>query len=463
MVSSIISSLGAPLIPTIARRLHESVSTAQWSLTVTLLCGAVSAPVMGRLGDGRHRKRAVVAGLVAVTAGCVVAALATSLPVLIVGRALQGTGLGLVPLGMAIARDEMPREKVAPMVAILSVSGAAGVGAGYPISGLIAEVWGLGGAFWFGAIVSGAVLLAVALVVPSVMAQDRVSARLDWLGAVLLAVGVAAVLVALSEGSDWGWGSIETVGSLLAGLAALGVWSFQQLRSENPLVEVRLLRHPAVLAGDTCAAVLGVAMYMTLSGVVEFVQAPRSTGYGFSASVVVAGAVLIPLSVVMMTGSRMLPHLLRRLGTKGVLALGSLVVAFAAGFFATFHGALFEAFLMMGLLGAGLGITFAAIPGLIVHAVPPSETGSAMGFYQVVRFVGFSTGSALAASVLNGRATSSGYPTVAEYTSVFWIAAAICTVAAVLSMALPASPDRSAMAGTGTEGIETVGEPVALG
>jgi len=129
MVTGIISSLGAPLIPSISDDLGVSLSAAQWSLTATLLVGVVSSPVMGRLGDGPRRRETLLGGLAVVTAGRVLAALAPSLAVLIAGRAMQGVGLGLVPLGMASARDELPPERVAPTIGPLSVGGAAGVGA----------------------------------------------------------------------------------------------------------------------------------------------------------------------------------------------------------------------------------------------------------------------------------------------------------------------------------------------
>jgi len=125
MVTGIISSLGAPLIPSISEDLHVSLSSAQWSLTATLLIGVVASPVMGRLGDGPRRRETLLGGLVVVTAGSVIAALAPSLAVLVAGRAMQGVGLGLVPLGMATARDELPAEKVAPTIGLLSVAGAA--------------------------------------------------------------------------------------------------------------------------------------------------------------------------------------------------------------------------------------------------------------------------------------------------------------------------------------------------
>ncbi|MFT2016913.1 MFS transporter [Streptomyces sp. 796.1] len=436
LVSSLISSFGAPLIPTVAHEFHASLSTAQWSLTVALLVGAASSPVLGRLGDGPRRRVTLLGGLAVVTVGGVVAAVASGwgggFGWLLVGRGLQGVGLGLAPLAMATARDELPTAKVAPMIALLSVSAGAGLGAGYPISGWVADVWGLAGAYWFGAVVSGLALLCTAAVLPS-GARRGAPDPLDWVGAVLLTLALVTVLVAVAEGTRWGWGSPAVVSLLAAGVVLGAVWARQQLRAEHPLVQLRLLRHPSVLSADACAMVLGIAMYMVLSGVTEFVQSPRSGGFGFSASAVVAGLVLIPLSFFMLASSRALPALVARMGTRAVLVLGCLVAAVGCGFFAVFHGALWQAFVMTGVLGVGLGTTFAAIPGLIVRAVPEGETGSALGFYQVVRFTGFSLGSALAATVLAAQADGDGHPAVGGYTSVLWVSAGFCVVAAALA------------------------------
>jgi MFS family permease len=467
LVTSVVSSLGAPLIPTIAASFHVSLSQAQWSLTVGLLSGAVSAPVMGRLGDGPRRRVVIIGGVLAVTAGCVLAALAPSLVVLVTGRALQGAGLGLVPLTMAIARDELPRAKVAPMIAMLSVSAAAGVGAGYPISGLIADSAGLSGAYWFGAAIGVVTLACLVLVVPAKTSGEAVS--FDALGAVLLTAVLVAILLAVAQGASWGWGSAAVLGLLAAGVALLAVWVAQQLRTPSPLVELRLLRHPGVLAGDASAAVLGVAMYMALTGVTEFAQLPRSGGYGFSASVVVAGLILIPLSVFMFAGSRVLPGLLRHVEVRALLTAGCVVVASGSAFFAVWHTSLWQAFVMMGLLGIGLGITFAAIPGLIVRAVPRTETGSAMGFYQVVRYAGFSLGSAIAASILGGHESRlTGQPTSSGYVTIFWVATVICLAAGALVWVLAGREGSDPAAGGASDEElrlleQTEGEDMAAG
>jgi MFS family permease len=444
MVTGIISSLGAPLIPSISDDLGVSLSSAQWSLTATLLIGVVSSPVMGRLGDGPRRRETLLGGLAVVIAGCVLAALAGSLPLLVLGRAMQGVGLGLVPLGMATARDEMPAEKVPATIGLLSVAGAAGVGAGYPISGLLAGI-DLSAAFWFGAVVAVIAFVLSWFFISST--AGRAAEKLDVTGATLLAIGLSALLIAIAEGSGWGWGATQTIGLFVVAVVFLVVWGAQQLRVPDPLVDLRLARIPAVLTADVCATVLGIAMYMYLSGVSEFVQAPSELGYGFGASVVVAGLCLVPFSVVGMAGAKMLPFSTRLVGARNLLPVGCLVVAAGGLVFALFHTHLWSAFAMMAVLGLGYGLTYAAIPGIIVRAVPESETGSATGFYQVVRYIGFSLGSALAASVLASETPAgSQLPKLAGYTTVTWIGIVICVFAAVLAWVMTGRDGRTAAA-----------------
>ena len=437
MVSAVISSLGAPLIPSISTDMHVPLSTAQWSLTATLLVGAVSAPIMGRLGDGRRRRETLIGGLALVTLGGVVAALAPGLALLVVGRALQGIGLGLIPLTMAAARDHLPRERVPATIALLSVCAAAGVGAGYPISGLIADGLGLSAAFWFGAAVSAAALACVIAVVPS--SSDRPAVTLDIPGALLLTAGLIALLLAIAEGATWGWTSAVVLGLLIGAAIALVAWVFQQLHARAPLVELRLLRNPAVLTGNGCAIVLGIAMYTYLSGVTEFVQTPSEAGYGFSASVVVAGLCLVPLSIFSLLASRALPWLTALVGPRAVLPLGSLVVALAGAFFAALPHVAVAGVRDDGDRRDRARLDLRGDPRAHRGRGPESETGSAMGFYQVVRYIGFSLGSALTASILASHTPAGQHlPTESGFTLALWIAVGICIAAAALAAILPA-------------------------
>jgi MFS family permease len=386
---------------------------------------------MGRLGDGPYRREAIAGGLVIVLIGSIIAGVAESLAVLIVGRTMQGVGLGLAPITMAAARDHLPAERSPAVIGILSVTGAAGVGAGYPISGLIAQDFGVHGAFLFGGIMSALALAAALAAIPS-SRQSR-SVPLDVGGAVVIAVWLVALLLAIGQGEAWGWTSPAVLGLFAAAAVIAGLWVRMQLRRPSPLVDLRQLRHPAVLTANFAAIVLGIALYMFLTLVTEFVQMPEDSGYGFGASTLAAGLCLLPFSLTSLAASRTVDPLTRRVGARAVLVGGSLTISAAGAFFALVHGALWEALVMMGVVGIGFGLTFAAIPGLIARAVPDEDIGSALGFYQVIRSIGFSVGSALVASILLAH-TPAGTVTPDEqgFLTALWIGVGVCALAALV-------------------------------
>jgi MFS family permease len=435
MVTGIISSLGAPLIPSVARTLHIPLDSAQWSLTVALLSGAVSAPIMGRLGDGPRRRETIIGGLLIVFAGSIIAGLAHSLIVLVAGRAMQGVGLGLAPVTMAAARDHLPESRSSGVIAILSVCGAAAVGAGYPISGLIDSDIGLHAAFLFGAVISGSALVAAAKIIPP--NRHAAAGSIDLVGALMITLGLVALLVAISQGQQWGWGSPAVVTLGVVAVLTLAFWARLQLHRRSPLVDLRQLSHRAVLTADLAAIVLGMAMYMFLTLVTEFMQEPRSGGYGFGSTSLVAGLSLVPFSVMSLLASRTNARVSRHVSVSAILVGGSLLIAASGAFFALAHGHEWQAFVTMGGVGAGFGFTFAAIPGMITRAVPRRETGSAMGLYQVIRYVGFSLGSAVAASILAGNTIDHGHTVLqAGYVDALWVGTAICALSAAASALL---------------------------
>lgn len=435
-VVAVISSLGAPLVPTIADVDHVSLTDAQWSLTITLLVGSVATPVMGRLGDGPHRRRVVLGATAVVLAGSVLAALPLGFGFLVAGRGLQGVGLGLIPLAIATARDVLPPERSRPAVALLSITTVAGVGLGYPLTGLITESLGIHAGFWFGAIISGLALLAAALVVPEVGTREK--RPLDAPGAALLAVGLASLLLALSEGEVWGWTSAGVLGLVLFALALLVGWSFHELRTAHPLVDLRTLRNRSVLTANVAGLIAGVAMYMLMSMVTRFVQTPSATGYGFGTSVLVTGLVLLPFSAASVASSKLVPLLTRRTSTAMVLPIGCTISLLSMVMFLFARGSLWELFVIMGIAGLGVGCTFAVMPGLIVNAVPAHETGSAISFNQVLRTIGYTTGSVLSAVVLEAH-TASGrlLPANSGYQAAAWLGCAIWVVTGVVAIVLP--------------------------
>lgn len=441
IVSTAVGSLGAPLLPTIVVVDHVSLVDSQWALTISLLVGAVATPVMGRLGDGQRRKQVILVGVLAVLIGCVLSALPEGFAFLLVGRGLQGVGLGLVPLAIATARDALPAERSGSAIALLGVTTAAGIGVGYPVAGLITQYLGLGAAFWFGAIVSGLALVSAAIVLPAGI--DRPGQQIDIAGAVLLGASVTGLLLVLTEGQSWGWVSVPLLTVAALSLVLLAGWVVRELSASHPLVDLRLARHHSVLAANSTMLLVGIGIYPLLSFVVRFVQTPPSTGYGFGASVVVAGLMLVPFSIASFAASKVAVPVARCTSPELVVALSCIVLLASMVSFLIARDALWELLITMGLAGFGVGCVFASNPLQIVRGVPAQETGSAMSFYQVLRSVGFSAGSALSATVLAIYIPARHVlPTAAGYSAAALVSIAVLLAALALSAALAWSEGR---------------------
>lgn len=447
VVSTSVASLGAPLLATIVRVEHVSLASSQWALTITLLVGAVAAPLMGRLGDGHHRRRATLTGVASVAAGCFLSALPAGFAVLLAGRALQGVGLGLVPLATAFARDHLPAERSRHTIVILGTTTVAGIGAGYPVAGLLAQYLGLYSAFWFGAVVSTLTLVASVVVLPASPARHR---RVDIPGAAVLGLGVAGLLLILADGPAWGWVSPGILTVTAVSLALLAMWTVIELRARQPLTDLRLLRHRGVLAANVTGLLVSIGFYPLMSLVVRYVQAPAATGYGFGAPVVIAGLMLTPFSLASFAASRVVRPASKRASREWVVAASGVLLVAAVLMFLLARASYWQIIVAMTLLGFGVGCVFAINPLQIVAGVPGHETGSAMSFYQLVRTVGYSIASALSATALvlyipagHTLPSGAGYSAAAIISVAVLIAGLfLSTVFAVASHRQPEGPSR---------------------
>ena len=457
MMMSIIGSLGAPLIGTVAQANHISLSTAEWILTATLLTGALATPVMGRLSDGHLQRRVVLVALCVVLAGLVMSALSTDFTWLLVGRSLQGLGMGLLPVTMTIARSHLEPATAAKTIAALSVTAAIGVGLGYPVTSVIAQYFDYHAAFWFAAALIGATLILASRVLPDTAA--RAHRDFDATGALILTLALVGILSLLGEGQVWGWTSPRSLGLGIGGAILLVAWCVYELRRHDPLVNLRQSTHRAVITSDASGFLISVSMYLFMPVVVEFVQVPRSNGFGFGSSIFTAGLLLVPLSIGTFTASRFVPLLVRHFNARVTVPLGALLFAVAALTFAHQHHSLWEAFVIMGIAGLGGGLTFAAMPGYIVRATPPADTGAALGFYQLLRSIGLSIGSACAGAILaHFTVAGASLPERAGFLTALNVAAALLVFTAVLSYLLlgdtPTGPSSPATIELMEEGAE---------
>ncbi len=418
LVVAAVGSLGAPLITSVATTYRVSLAAAQWTLTVTLLTGAVAVPLLGRLGDGPRRRATVTVTLAIVVAGGVATVVPGPFWLLLAGRAAQGVGLGLTALMIAVARDHLA-ERSGQTIALLSVASTAGIGVGYPLAGLLTELAGVRAAYALGLAVTVAALGTALLALP---ADDpaRAGRPIDWAGAGLLGCALVAVLLVTSDTRLWTARPPVAAVVLVAGGLTLAGWAALELRAASPLVDLTALRHPAVAGANLVMGIGGIGMYLLLTLITRYAQTPPDAGYGYGLSTFEAGLVLVPFSGLGFLAGRVVPRLRGRLGPFSLLAASGAVVATAFGVFAATRRGVAGSVVAMAVLGLGVGGFSAAMPQAILAVTPASQTASAMGLNQVVRAVGFSIGSAtggliLAANTPPGQLLPSdgGYTTAA--------------------------------------------------
>ena len=430
-----ISSLGAPLLRSTANTFGVSQQAAQWSLTFSLLIGSVTLPLAGRLATGPRRREVLLAIIATMAAGCVLSAVAPDFGVFMAGRGLQGCGLAMVPIAMSIARDHLPSEIGQRAVANLGITTIVGVALGYPAAGVVADSLGLRAAYSIAGGIAVAALVVCVLVIPA--SHFRASVRIDPIAACSLSVGIAAVIVYLSEGDHLGWNSIAQWGLLCLAILTIGLLVRRDLRSATPLLDLRLMSNRVVLSANVSAFLLGLASYMISILFIRYAQTPDVQGYGFGASGLVAGLLLLPMSVLGFLGNRVVGRVARVIGPHRLLPLGSLLFAVAVLSFAVARSHLWQLFVEMGLVGLAVACSLPVLPRLIVRSTPPASTSSALALNQVLRSIGTAAGSALSAAVLAAATVGRAhYPGYHGYTAAAVTAAAIFVVAAVLAWLL---------------------------
>ncbi len=433
---ALLQSLVMPVLPTLESALGTTQADITWVLTAYLLSASIFTPVMGRLGDMHGKKRVFVVALAALAVGSVLAALATSLPVMIAARVIQGIGGGVLPLAFGIIRDEFPEEKVVGAVGMIAALTAVGAGLGIVLAGPIVTVLGYHWLFWIPLIMVVLAGLAAQILVPE--SRVRTAGKINWLTALLLSGWLVALLLGVSQAPSWGWGSPIVIGLLVAAAVLVALWVTVESRSANPLIDMKMMRIRSVWAANLLALLMGVGMYAAFGFLPQFLQTPPSAGYGFGASVTESGLMLLPVSVGMFALGLASGRLAARLGSKNLLIAGSIVSAVGYFVVALVHETEVEIYLAMSLVGIGFGLAFSAMSNVVVAAVPPEQTGVASGMNANIRTIGGALGAACMATVVTAGASSSGVPQESGYIHGFIMLGVAVGLGAVAALFIPA-------------------------
>ncbi len=437
---ALMQTLVVPLLPDFPRILNVTADDASWLVTATLLSSAIATPIVSRSADMYGKRKMMVVCMAIMVVGSVLAAVGGSFLWLIIGRAMQGFASALIPVGISIMRDELPKEKMGSAVALMSATLGIGSALGLPLAGILYESLGWESIFWVSAGAGSLLLAAVVLVVPE--SRVRTPGRFDYLGAVVLSAALAALLLAISKGGSWGWGSEPVLLLFLAAALLLAVWVPYELKAGQPMVDLRTSARRPVLLTNLASLLIGFAMFANMLLTTQQLQLPTSTGYGFQLNVITAGLCMVPSGLAMVVFAPVSGGIIKRFGGQPALIAGAAVMI------AGYVGRVFFwdsiAWVIIGstVVSIGTAIAYAAMPTLIMGAVPITETASANGLNSLVRSIGTSTSSAAVAAVLTSVTITVGteqLPAFQAFQDVFWMATLASAASIMAAVFIPAA------------------------
>jgi EmrB/QacA subfamily drug resistance transporter len=385
------------LLPAISDDLGTPVEQLQWAVTGYMLVGAAVIVTSGALGDVLGRRRVFLAGLVLFVASCALIALARTGGGVIAGRMIQGAaGSTILACGMSLLSVDSSGPGQMRAITLWGAASAAGAAAGPLIGGLLVDTTGWQGLFWIDAAIAAACLPLTLLTVKESRDPDR-PRSIDFAGTVLIAVILVPLVLALSEGGDWGWISVATLACLVISVAGAVGFVAVERRVTAPLVDLGLLRSP-VLVGATLAILIVAGAINALMYLLSlYFQDPAA----FGLSAFQAGLATLPAAAAMIAVTPFITPLAVRIGTRAAITLGfgTAAVAFAALAFVT-SSWIYAAFVVpLVAIAVGLGLANGPASAASTSSVSPDEVGQASGISNMARYIGGSLAVAAAATV----------------------------------------------------------------
>jgi EmrB/QacA subfamily drug resistance transporter len=392
------------LLPSISEDVNAPVATLQWAVTGYSLVGAAVIVTSGALGDVLGRRKVFLAGLALFIASCVFIALSTKGFGVVAGRMIQGaSGATILACGMSLLSVASSGAGQMKAITLWGAASAAGGALGPLLGGVFVDVTGWQGLFWVDAAIAAA-CIPITLLTVQESRDPNASQSIDWAGTVLVALVFAPVVLALSEGNDWGWASAATLGCFAVAIVSGFLFVYVEQRAKAPLVDLSLLRN-RVLVGATIAILIVAGTINALMYVLSL-YFQNSAGLGLSA--LETGLATLPAAAGMIAITPAITPLAVKIGAARAVALGFLLAA--AGFAAlAFVDASWEygAFVIpLVALAVGLGIANGPASSGSTSSVAPEQVGQASGISNMARYVGAAVAVAAIAMIDNAVANN---------------------------------------------------------
>jgi MFS family permease len=423
LLTIFVETMLVPALPNIAEGLNVQSSDLAWVLTTYTLAGAISIPIIGKMGEMWGRKRILLTIMAIYIVGLVGAAVSWDLLSLVLFRTFQGVGMGAVPLLMGMAKDILPLHLVPVGIGLISAMVGVGAALGFVIGGLLISIMGWKESFW---VVLPIVVLVVSIVyrsVPDVQIKRRT--KMDLAGAILLGAGLLTLLLALSRSSIWGWDSVQTLGLIAGSIVFFIMFVIKERNHKEPIIGLDLLKNRNISVAYISMFFIGMAMFMMYQTLPYFLQMPpEAGGFGITSDVIV-GLFILPYAVMQLIFSPIGGKYGQRIGHGKILVVGLVIAAIGLFSLTILHGSEVGVLLSMAIFGIGIGLAMVGNTNMISCACSKENFGSATAVLTMVLMIGMSTGPVIASLIMGGFAdASTGY-------TYCWGAAALLALLAV--------------------------------
>lgn len=367
----------------LATTYHLSASQAAWTLSATSIATCAAVPILTRLGDRFGLRRLFLVNLSFVTVGTLLCSVAGNFEVLVLGRTVLGFSASIA-LVISLIRDTSRNEhELNRNTGVVTAGTGCGIALAFLFGGAILRLNGtVSDFFWINTGLSALLLLlSWAFLVDTPV---RAMSKVDWVGGLLVGGALVSLVLAVSQGNSWGWTATSVASLFALGTVLAVVWVGWELRTPAPMVDLRIILRrttwPAI-AVYAIANGLGGYTSLTVSG---YVQTPSAAGYGMSASPLMAGVYLLPISIPIAFGGLLAAPIIKRFGTKPCLVAGMAVIVADEAWFAYHHSTAWDIVIGTLIFGASYSL-------VNTTATASYMTGARKGEYGMVSSAAFST------------------------------------------------------------------------
>lgn len=441
---SIPSNMLTPLLTSLEAAYHVSAVAAIWISLIALLSGAAFVPSLCRLGDALNWKKSmVIVGLGCLSLGALISAVSSSLPLLLVGRALSGVGLLVFPMLAGIINDEFPVVQRKVGISLASAFLFLGTGIGGVIAGLLIEHHGsFRVVFWAACILPALGIIAVAGLVPNGRGRPAGAPAqwwraIDLAGAVGFAIPAIALDIAFSEETTWGWGSVKVITLIVVAVVVAAAWVIVERRIPNPMVDQKVFWSRPMWVNNAVSVLAGFGLFGALVATSTFAQLPNVPGLGGLNAGPVNGAwVVVPCEWFMILIGPLTGYWSRWMGKGPFLTGGAVIEGLGLVLLIFFHGSLAELVVCMAVTGIGVAMVCSSFGLIYVEDIPAEHVGRLFGISPILaNGVGGSIGGAVFGAFLTSNTLPAvpgapPLPSVHAFEAFWGLAAGLCFLAA---------------------------------